>query len=145
MAAALRRRSSMISSSDMAPETNPLVDLVQMRAFLALSLLAAACNQPKQPAPAAKTEADAITWIHDDYGQALSRAKAQGKPLFIDAWAPWCHTCLSMQSFVFTDPSMKPLADRFVWLALDTEKGANAPVVVKFPVTVWPTFFIIDP
>ena len=36
-----------------------------------------------------------IEFIEDDYPRALAEARARAVPLFVDAWAPWCHTCLS--------------------------------------------------
>jgi len=46
-----------------------------------------------------------LAWIEDDYPAALACAKARKLPLVLDLWAPWCHTCLSMMSTVFTDRS----------------------------------------
>ena len=75
---------------------------------------------------------EVLPFIHDDYPRALAEAKKQKKPLFVDSWAPWCHSCLSMKSYVFTDPALAPLADRYVWLAIDTERESNAAFVGKF-------------
>ncbi len=86
-----------------------------------------------------------LAWIHDDFPAALARAKAEHKPLFIDAWATWCHTCLSMQAYVFPDPALAPFAHRFVWLAIDTEKEGNAAVTGRYPVQGYPTFFVVNP
>jgi tetratricopeptide (TPR) repeat protein len=86
-----------------------------------------------------------LPFIDDDYGRALSEARARGVPLFVDAWAPWCHTCLSMRSYVFSDASLDVLSARFVWLALDTERADNAAVVTRLRVKVLPTLFVIDP
>ncbi len=86
-----------------------------------------------------------IRFIDDDYPRALAEARARGVPLFVDAWAPWCHTCLSMRAFVFTDDRMRPVANRFVWLSLDTEREANAALVTKLAVRVLPTLFVIEP
>ncbi len=33
--------------------------------------------------------AAALPFIENDYGKALSRAKANHLPIFVDAWAPW--------------------------------------------------------
>jgi len=85
-----------------------------------------------------------VSFIEDDYPRALAEAKATGKPLFIDAWAPWCHTCLSMRSYVFTDEQVRPLASRFVWLAIDTEKPANVGFVAHYPMQFWPTLWVVD-
>jgi len=40
---------------------------------------------------------------------------------------------------------MRPFADRFVWLSLDTEQPANAPVVSRLDVRALPTFYVLDP
>ena len=73
-----------------------------------------------------------IAWFEDDYPAALACAKASGRPLVVDMWAPWCHTCLSMSATVLVDASLAPLADRFVWVGLDTDREINAAAVGKF-------------
>ena len=65
--------------------------------------------------------------------------------MVLDMWAPWCHTCLSMQEYVLSDPSLAPLAERFAFVALDTDREVNAAVVGRFPVASWPTFFVVSP
>lgn len=85
------------------------------------------------------------TWFEDDFEQALACARQQDKPLFIDLWAPWCHTCISMQEYIFPDKGLATLADRFVWLAIDTDKEQNAKVQERFPPEVWPTFYVVAP
>ncbi|HET7784659.1 MAG TPA: thioredoxin family protein [Myxococcales bacterium] len=86
-----------------------------------------------------------LHFVEDDYGRARAEARAQHKPLFIDFWATWCHTCLSMQRFVLSDPGMKPVADAVVWSSVETERERNRAVVEKFPLDAWPTFLIVDP
>lgn len=87
---------------------------------------------------------ESLPFVSDDYPGALAEAKRTKKPLFVDAWAPWCHSCQSMRAYVLTDPSLAPLASDFVWLAIDTEKDTNAPFVEKFGNRVWPTLWVID-
>jgi thiol-disulfide isomerase/thioredoxin len=86
-----------------------------------------------------------VTFIEDDYPRALAEAKRRNIPLFVDAWAPWCHSCLSMRSYVLSSPQLAPLADKLVFLAIDTESDANAAFVRRFPNDVWPTLYVIDP
>jgi len=50
-----------------------------------------------------------------------------------------------MRAFVFTDKALERQAGRFVWLSINTERKANAPVLGKYPVKVWPSFYVIDP
>ena len=84
-------------------------------------------------------------FVENDYEGALAEARARRVPLFIDAWAPWCHTCLSMRNFVFPDPELRRYSSRFVWLALDTERESNAAAVTKLGVHVLPTLYVVEP
>jgi thiol-disulfide isomerase/thioredoxin len=84
-----------------------------------------------------------LAWFEDDYGSALACAQQKKVPLVLDLWAPWCHTCLSMQTTVFTDPAFAAEADKFVFAALDTDRESNAEAVGKFAISAWPTFYVI--
>jgi thioredoxin-like negative regulator of GroEL len=95
--------------------------------------------------PLRPSEEASIAFVDNDYPRALADARARRKPLFVDAWAPWCHTCLSMKSYVLPDPSLRRFASRFVWLSLDTERDDNAQVVSRLGVHVLPTLYVIDP
>ena len=134
-------------------------------ALVMISLTAAACSKDKSPSPqgksaepttaskepdktappagdpcakAEKENGNAMPWIADDYASALACAKAKQVPLVLDEWAPWCHTCLSMQSTVFTDASFAKDASKFVFASIDTERDTNAPIVTKYPLSAWP-------
>lgn len=122
------------------------------RLFVIAALVGSACKAKDEPAgkPAATDPACAkatahgpLAWIEDDYPAALACAKAKGLPLVVDLWAPWCHTCLSMQTTVFMDPSFKADANKFVFATIDTDREANAPVVAKLPLSAWPTFYVV--
>ncbi|MBS1122470.1 MAG: hypothetical protein H6Q90_4698 [Deltaproteobacteria bacterium] len=86
-----------------------------------------------------------FAWIEDDYPRALACAKSKNLPLVLDLWAPWCHTCLSMQSTVFTDRTFEPDAAKFVFASLDTDREANADAVAQYPLSAWPTFYVVSP
>lgn len=95
--------------------------------------------------PGAVTAKETLPFIHDDYPKALAEAKAKKKPLFVDAWATWCHSCQSLRTFVLTDAKLAPMADAFVWLSIDTEKDQNAEWVQKHPHAALPTLWVVDP
>jgi tetratricopeptide (TPR) repeat protein len=105
----------------------------------------AAPPQPAAPAAAASKSAPPIQFVEGDLPKATAQARAAGKALFIDVWAPWCHTCLSMQNYVLNDPSLRPLADRVVFASIDGDRPESAAFLERHTVRVWPTFFVLDP
>jgi thiol-disulfide isomerase/thioredoxin len=114
-----------------------------MRLFVAAALVACASSRPLADRPV--TRAATVVFIEDDYPRALATAKKEHKALFVDVWAPWCHTCLSMRAYVLRDPALTKLADKYVWAAIDSEKPNNAAFVAKYPIEAWPTLLVIDP
>jgi thiol-disulfide isomerase/thioredoxin len=88
---------------------------------------------------------EALPFVHDDWPRALAEGKRRSKPIFVDAWATWCHSCQSMRAYVLSDRSLSPLADDFVWLSLDTDKPENAAFTARFTNDAWPTLWVIDP
>ena len=119
---------------------------------MALVVAGPACQHKAAPTPTAAAacpataeQTGAIAWYVDDLPKAQVCAKAKRLPLVVDLWAPWCHTCLSMKHFVFPDPSLAPLASRFVFASIDTDKPSNAAAVAALPITSWPTFYVVAP
>jgi thiol-disulfide isomerase/thioredoxin len=85
-----------------------------------------------------------LTFIEDDYPAAQALAKERNVPLFVDAWAPWCHSCVFLREHVMKRPELAHNGKRYVFLSIDTEKEKNAPFLEKYPVEVWPTLFVVD-
>ncbi len=119
---------------------------------IAAVILASGCVGAAPPAAMAKGDAIAesletkgIAFIEDDIDGAMTKAKAEGKALFVDVWAPWCHTCLSMKNYVLSDPSLRGLAERVVFASIDSDRESSARFLERHAVNVWPMFFLIDP
>jgi thioredoxin-like negative regulator of GroEL len=115
-----------------------------------VGLALAACQRHGSSLPAddtcgGKAHAEGpLAWIADDYPGAMACARRRHVPLVVDLWAPWCHTCLSMKSTVLRDPSFTADHDRFVFVALDTDREANAPALARLSISAWPTYYVLD-
>lgn len=105
----------------------------------------AAKATPSAAAAPVSTTPMVFAYIHDDYAKAVADAKAHKVPIFVDAGAAWCHTCRSMDAFVFTDERLKKHAGRFTWLAINTENRKNAAFLKNNPIPALPTYLVIDP
>lgn len=91
------------------------------------------------------SESNALVFSRDDFDGAILRARQNDRLVFVDAWAEWCHTCLSMDSVVLADPSLRPFASQYEFVAIDTEKSVNAAFVGRYAMDTWPTFFVVRP
>jgi thiol-disulfide isomerase/thioredoxin len=100
---------------------------------------------PSAAPAAAAAPVPRLAILEGDYAAALARARAEDKALFVDVWAPWCHTCLSVRAEVLADPSIARLGERAVFVVIDSDRPESAPFLEAHAVTVWPTFFVIDP
>jgi len=58
-------------------------------ALLLAALLASLGSMLVLAKAAQSAPRDILPFIADDYPKALVAARAQGKPIFLEAWAPW--------------------------------------------------------
>jgi len=91
------------------------------------------------------TPSEAMVWVQEDYGKALTMARERNMPLVIDTWAAWCHTCMEMEKTVLTQAALGDIASEFIWVRIDSERPANAEVIAKYPIAVTPTYYVVDP
>ncbi|MCC6526677.1 MAG: thioredoxin family protein [Polyangiaceae bacterium] len=105
---------------------------------------------PAPPGPVPEPEGPeptpvSLPVIEDDLAAAFAEARSSGRLVFVEAWAEWCHTCLSMRNYVLPDPSLVPLGTDVVMAAIDTDRDENAAFLKEHVVNVWPTLLLLDP
>jgi thiol-disulfide isomerase/thioredoxin len=84
-----------------------------------------------------------LAWSHN-LDEALSKAKASGKRVFIDFETTWCGPCKTMDEWIWTDAEVAALlAGGFVGVKLDGD--IEKAHVKRFGVAGYPTMIIVDP
>lgn len=77
--------------------------------------------------------------------EALDKAKAEDKLIFVDAFADWCGPCKQMDKTTFPDGDLGNFHNQeFINLKVNVEKGEGRAFAKKYNVNALPTLFYID-
>lgn len=122
-------------------------DLVLTRRLLPLLVLLgfAACSRPEVPEPAATHSDDPpIAFASFDFDEALSRARAENKLVFVDVYADWCTWCHKLDHEVFTDERVKAALKDVLPIRVNAEKGSGRSVAARYRVRGLPTLLFVN-
>lgn len=79
------------------------------------------------------------------FAEAMEKAKAENKLVFMDCYTTWCGPCRMMAARVFTQQKVGDyFNEHFVSLKMDMEKGEGITLGKKYGVTAYPTMLILD-
>ncbi|MDE6377935.1 MAG: thioredoxin family protein, partial [Duncaniella sp.] len=77
--------------------------------------------------------------------EAVAKAKAEGKLVFLDCYTSWCGPCKMMSSKIFPTQEVGDFMNpKFVSIKIDMEKGEGPSLVEKLQVSAYPTFIIFN-
>ena len=80
------------------------------------------------------------------FQEALNKAKAENKLVFVDCYTSWCGPCKYMLNNVFVLPEVGEFFnEHFVNVKYDMEKGEGRYLNGRFHVRSYPTFLMIRP
>ena len=85
-----------------------------------------------------------ITFEHGTFEEALNKAKAENKMLFMDCYTAWCGPCKMLQNTTFPDPGVGAFFnDNFISFKIDCEKGEGPDICNRYGVSAYPSLFFI--
>ncbi len=93
----------------------------------------------------AASVAQGIEFFHGTWEEAIEKAKAEDKLIFVDAFTTWCGPCKNMAANTFPDPAVGELFNKnFISMKIDMEKEMGLEFRKKYDVTAYPSLFWID-
>ncbi|MDZ7935303.1 MAG: thioredoxin family protein [Emticicia sp.] len=86
-----------------------------------------------------------VSFEKSDFKNALTKAKNENKPIFVDFYTGWCGPCLMFTQTILTDKEVgKYMNKTFINLKYDAEKGEGVILSKKYNVMAYPTLLILD-
>ena len=87
-----------------------------------------------------------IPYFTGTWAQALAKAKAEHKYIFIDCYTEWCGWCKVMDKETMPDPAVNTLlSSQFIPLKMEMEHGEGAKLAMKYGVSAFPSFLFFSP
>ncbi|MDZ7880126.1 MAG: thioredoxin family protein [Saprospiraceae bacterium] len=92
-----------------------------------------------------ETTADTVTFIHESFNEAIQKARAEQKLLFVDAYTTWCAPCKMMDKKTFNEEEVAEyFNEKFVNLKLDMEQGEGLTIQQRYKVVAFPTLLFLN-
>ena len=120
--------------------------IIALSLFLTLNGFTQAQNGTVQTQTATEEHTEGgIEFFHGTYAEALEKAKAENKIIFMDAFTEWCGPCKRMSATTFKEEQVgKFFNENFVNVKMDMEKGEGPELGRKFDVAAYPTLVFIN-
>lgn len=103
--------------------------------LLAVLLLACGAGLAGAEGDAGASQAGALQWTNDPH-QALTKAKAEGRPVYIYIWAKYNPDCVYMADNTLADDAVMAQLGIFELVALDADNRANFPFFDRYKIPV---------
>ena len=109
----------------------------------AVALAAYSGHPALKPTVSAPSNPDlkSIVW-ESSFEDAMKRARAEGKPIMIDFYAPWCGPCKMMDAQTYPDAAVIGQSGNWVSVKIDGEKRPD--VMQTYGVTGYPTILWVQ-
>lgn len=86
-----------------------------------------------------------VDWHHGSFEDALAKAKAQNKLVFMDVGAYWCPPCHQLDEEVFNQKSVADRLDQgYIAVHVDAEKGEGPELNERYDIQAYPTLLVLE-
>lgn len=87
---------------------------------------------------------DGIQFENINLAEALKKAKAENKMVFMDCYTTWCGPCKWLDENTFRDKQVGDFFKRnFVSIKVDMERGEGPAILKKYEVKAFPTLLVL--
>jgi len=88
---------------------------------------------------------DGIQFFKGTFQEALEKAKAENKPIFLDIYATWCGPCKMLKKKTFSHKAVGDYYNQnFINIAVDGETSKGRELAYKYSINGYPTLLILD-
>ncbi|MEO0899007.1 MAG: DUF255 domain-containing protein [Bacteroidota bacterium] len=88
---------------------------------------------------------EGIQFEHGSWADALAKAKAEDKMIFMDAYTTWCGPCKWMTANVFPEEKVGEFYNKnFINVKMDMEKGEGPDLALTYGVRAYPSLLFIN-
>jgi Thiol:disulfide interchange protein len=91
-----------------------------------------------------KVKVDHHGFIRDDFAAALAKATAEKKLVLVDFGAPWCPSCVRMETEAFPNKEFQKATRGVVKLAINVDKPENTALKKQYGVKAIPTLILMN-
>ena len=92
-----------------------------------------------------QTFGQGINFFHGTFDEALAKAKAEDKLLFVDFYTVWCGPCKKMSADIFPRDEIGEFFNKnFISFKVDAEKGEGINITKKWEVSGFPTLIFFN-
>ena len=86
-----------------------------------------------------------IVFFNGKWKDALAKAKAENKLIFLDIYATWCGPCKKLKAKSFASAKVGTyFNEKFINVTLDGEEGEGIILAEKYRLQAYPTLLFID-
>jgi len=88
---------------------------------------------------------EGIQFFQGSWNEALAKAKAENKLIFVDIYTSWCGPCKLMAKDIFPLRSVgEKFNKNFINYKIDAEKGEGIMVAKTYKVNAYPTYLFVN-